>query len=305
MSKTTKVLLIIAGALILVGGILSGAGFGLGGMQPARLTESGLVVTERLSGASIAVDERWERLTGINIDVDLLELRLEEGDSFSLEGTYNPDVMTLDVSESGGTLTIHSRSQNDWWWNFGFGEVRRATNMVLTYPRDTEFKEVSVRIGLGDLRVNHLSTERLNISLDAGNFIGKELATETLELGMSLGNCELDGLTVTDKAEMVLNSGSLRLDGAAIENLTSVNDLGNFDFSGVLSGEANIDMRLGSLIVDVEVPEDEIAYRIESDMGSATLNGHALGSVTSKRATSPKLTLDISSDLGSVTIRTD
>jgi hypothetical protein len=122
---------------------------------------------------------------------------------------------------------------------------------------------------------------------------------------MALGNCELEELSVATEAEIHLSSGNLSLKRSTIANLSSTNNLGTFDFSGILNGYADIDMDLGSLTMTIDVPKNDIAYSIDSDLGSNTFNGRSLGLSARQNVDSPKLTLDISTNLGSVDIRTD
>jgi hypothetical protein len=267
MSKAARKLLIIAGVLIIVGAVLTGIGYNLGGMRPARLTADGIVVGDRPFGSTVTVDEQWEKLTGLDIDLALLDLRLEEGDSFSLKGSYSPDVMALFISESGGTLTIRSENRDGPWWNFGIDDGNaHMTRMVLTYPKGTTFKNISIDNNLGSLHLERLSAKTLTVSLDLGSLTGRDISVETLDVYLALGDCDLDGLDITK--------------------------------------EADITMDLGSLDMAIDTPESNIGYSIKSNMGSVTLNGRSLGSSAYNSTASPKLTLDVNVSLGSVNIRT-
>jgi hypothetical protein len=271
MSKATKNLLILAGVLLIVGAILAGIGYSMGGMRPTRLTADGIVVGNRSFGSTVTVDERWEKLTSLDIDLALLDLQLEEGDSFSLKGSYSPDVIALYISESGGTLTIRGESRDHPWWNFGIDDGdAHVTRMVLTYPKGTTFRDVSINNNLGSLHMERLSAMSLAVSLDLGSFTGRDISVGTLDVYLALGDCNLDGLDVAK--------------------------------------EADITMNLGSLDMTIDAPEGDIGYTIECNMGSATLNGRNLGSNLGSSARSgtspPKLMLDVSVNLGSVDIKT-
>jgi hypothetical protein len=309
MKKATRNLLIIATALILVGGILGFTGYGLGGMKSISLTPDGPVVIRDDGDASVLVDERWNKLTALDIDSGILDLRIVEGDSFSLKGSYDSRLMGLDISESKGVLTIRGTYHNRWWlnlgpWSLGSNLRESVGQMTLTYPRGAVFDQVSAKSDAGNLHIEGLDANSLAVAFAAGNFTGRNITAEELSVDMALGNCEIKGLEVTDAAQAEMNSGRLNLTDARIRNLTSESNLGSFDFSGSLSGEAEIRMNLGNLDLDLDVAEKDLSYSIESDMGSVELNGHSLGSDSQRTATSPTLELDIRTNMGSVDIRT-
>ncbi|MDR1014554.1 MAG: DUF4097 domain-containing protein [Coriobacteriales bacterium] len=311
MSKATRNLLLVAGALILIGAILGGTGYWMGGMKAVRLTGGGPVVIDSASGFLNAVDRQWEDLDGLDIDVDLLELSMVEGDAFSLTGSYDPGLTDFDISEEKGVLVIRSTDRHTPWWGFGqwgfglpFGGIYEP-KMVFTYPKGTRFEDVSVKSSLGSFHMEGLRAERLAVALDLGNLTGQDIAVEAFDARMSLGNCELDRLEVAKGAEIHMDGGNLRLDDAAIAGLSSTSNLGNFDFSGVLSGTADIAMDLGALDMALGIPENRIAYSIECDLGSSTLNGRHLGSSAHSNVASPELTLEVRTNLGSVEIRAD
>jgi hypothetical protein len=301
MKKATRNLLIVALGLILVGGILGITGYRLGGAKPVNLTPDGPLIANRTMAS---VDEHWSRLTALDIDSDVLDLHLVEGDSFSLTGSYDTSFMNLVISEDKGALTIRSTHRNGGWLNLGFGGSWPKQELTLTYPRNTGFDAVSITSDLGSLRVEDLEAGTLDVQLAAGDFRGERVAVKQLDLDMGLGNCELDGLEVSGSARTKLDSGRLSLRDSRVNDLTATNNLGSLDFSGSLSGTAKIDVDLGSLEFRLDNDEADIAYTIESDMGSITLNGRDFHSSASGGPSSAPLELDISTNMGSVDIRT-
>jgi hypothetical protein len=305
MKKATRNLLIVALILILVGGILGFSGYALGGGTPIRVTKNGLVTSSRETGNLISVEERWNTLTGLDIETDIMGLRLEEGESFSLRGSYDPSLTQLEISESKGVLTIRSIDQKDGWLNFDFFGSSRPMELVLTYPEEAEFKEVTIDSAVGSLRIDGLTAKSLTVSLDVGNFEGDDITANVFNANLNLGNCEIDGLLVAERAQATLNTGRLALSDSAMNNLTVRTDLGSFSYSGALKGTADIEMTTGALFLNLTLSERELSYAIVSDLGAITLNGKTLSSPARNDVASPTLKLDVTSDLGAVKIRTD
>jgi hypothetical protein len=308
MKKVTRNLLIIALALILVGGILSSAGFALGGMKTVNLTPQGPVVESFEGDGIVVVDERWNKLTALDIDSSILNLKMVEGDDFSLKGSYDSRLMTLDITEANGVLTIRDIRHGDWnVLNFDLGflnDSRKTRGLTLTYPSGTKFGNVAVKSSLGNLEVQGLKADTLDVRLNLGNFTGRDIMTKSFAADLDMGNCEINGLEVSAEAYAAMDSGRLSLKNATINDLTAENNMGRFDFSGTLSGKADIELNMGSLDMDLDIAADDLAYSIDADMGSITLNGRNLGSSALSGPSSPTLTLDVRLNMGSADIRT-
>jgi hypothetical protein len=305
MKKATRNLLIIALILILVGSLLGFSGYALGGSTPIRMTKNGPVIFTGRSGTLISVEDRWNTLTGLDIETDIMGLRLEEGESFSLRGSYDPNLTQLEFSEKAGVLTIRSVDQKDGWLNLDFFGSSRPMELVLTYPEDAKFKEVTIDSAVGSLRIDGLTAESLIVSLDVGNFEGDNIVADVFKADLTLGNCEIDGLNVAERAQATLNTGRLALSDSAVNDLAVRTDLGSFSYSGTLKGTADIEMKTGALFLTLTLSERELSYAIASDLGAITLNGKTLSSPARNDVASPTLKLDVVSDLGAVKIRTD
>jgi hypothetical protein len=311
MKKGTRNLLIVALILILVGSILGFTGYSLGGLASVTLTRNGPVIVDAPVDY-IDVSEHWDTLKSVDIDTDILGLRLEEGDGFSLRGSYCPDLMSLEVSVKNGDLTIHSKSWNDSWFGvkfntswFGIGGNFREGELVLTYPKGTKFQTVSIDSDLGSLHIADLTTKQLDIALDAGALSGQNITAEVLIADLNLGSCELEALNVTERGEIDMDTGSLTLDDSVMNNSNIEMDLGSVDYTGALKGVANIRTDMGAIELDLDLAEKELSYDIDSDVGTVRLNGRTLGSSAHSSAEKATLSLNITSDLGSVRIQTN
>jgi hypothetical protein len=271
MKKATRNLLIVALIFILIGGILGITGYSLGGLTSVTLTKWGPVLVDMPDG-SIVVEERWGTLKGLDIKTDVMGLRLKEGKNFSLGGSYNPDLIDLEVSVDGGILTIRGKNRDDSWLGFdillfNFGDFQSRRELVLTYPKGTKFQVVSIDNDMGALEITDLTTDHLNISLNTGSFKGSNITTDILDVDLNLGSCKVDDLTVTENAEVKMGAGSLYL--------------------------------------DLKLAEKDLNYNINSDLGSIRLNGKTLRAPAQSGTNTSKPMLNIDSNLGSVRIRTD
>ncbi|HBT95829.1 MAG TPA: hypothetical protein DEB24_07015 [Coriobacteriia bacterium] len=309
MSKRIRNFLIIAAVLIVVGGVVSGIGFALGGMIPVSIGGGGIHVAGQ-GERNTVVDESFRNLSSVEINTDILELELRQGDAFRLEGTYDASAVTLDISESGGGLRIDSRSASSgffgWNWGFGnFGFNTTVNKLVLTYPADTGFDSVSIKNDLGSLKIDGLSTKSLRAQLDAGYFKGSNISADTVDVDMNLGGCDITGLVVNNTTKFKMDAGSLNLIDSSLKDPDIKLNLGGFDYSGALNGSGRLTLDLGSLNLDLTNKEADLGYDIATDLGSINMNGRGLGSPVSTRSDTREATyLNIKCNLGSVDIDT-
>ncbi|MDR2671816.1 MAG: DUF4097 domain-containing protein [Coriobacteriales bacterium] len=312
MSKTAKILLCVVGGVFVVGGILATIGFGLGGVRPVRF--DGLRPTVLTDDATTTVNEHWDNITAVDIDSSIVSLKMIPGDSFSLTGSYPADLVTLDIHESGGTLRISSESQpRPWFLNiFNFGSYPFAPDknyeLVLTYPADAEFSSVSFVGDLGNLDVSSLRAKSLSARLNAGNLTGKDIRVDDFDVDMDLGNCEINGLDVAQRARAALNLGSLKLTSAKINDLTAELDLGSAVFEGTLWGTATLSLNMGEADLRLQNSEAELSYLFRASMGDVSLNGisksSGVNSSTQSSVANPTCTLDVKTNMGSITVST-
>jgi len=313
MSKAVRNLLILGSVLLIVGGIIATVGTVMGGMRPVYPTRDGLVILGIGSADYVDVNEKYNSITEVYIDSDIMDLWLVEGTSFSLKGRYNSSIMSLDVSEKNGVLTIKAKNLKNGWWGFdwwgfnwwGLGSIGQSSQeLTLTYPKGTHFKTVEISGDLGSLRIVSLEAETLNVWLNLGDFSANTISVGNMEARLSLGSCTIEGITVSKSGTFTMNNGGLFLRNASINNLTASNNLGSIEYSGVLKGMARFELDLGALDIRLQNAEKDLSYTIRTDLGSININGRNYGSPARSNVSSPSCTLEIKTSLGSVTLNT-
>ncbi|MCL1847855.1 MAG: DUF4097 domain-containing protein [Coriobacteriia bacterium] len=298
MSKAIRNLLILAGVLVIVGAIIAGAGFALGGMRSINLTREGPIVIGADSRDMMVVDEKYSKITALDVSMDLGEFELVEGDSFSLTGRYTSGIQQFEVTEKNGVLTIRLKQIS----RIGIGYIGVNgfhDQLTFTYPKGTKFTSVEVSLSLGSLSARNLEAETLRVTLDLGEFSGNTITAESMYAQLNLGGCTINGLTITKDGSFKLDSGSLSLRNATANNLVMKNNLGGVDYSGTLTGTCRADLDLGSLSLKLDNKEGEVDYHAKADLGSIKVNGREQGSSVSRGVTSPRCTLEITLSLGS------
>jgi hypothetical protein len=334
MRKSSKVILVLAICFLLVGSILGIAGYALGGMRAMRLTSGGPIVsTSQLTHVEVGSSELLgstelanpgadasatgaRGITEIDVRADVASIRLIEGSDFALSCTYDEALTNFEWSTAwsptGGTLTVSNLRRtgagsllDSFGLDFGFLNEARGWELVITYPRGTALDKLYVYASLGNVETGGLSVADATFDLSLGNLSLSQLDCALLTLDLDLGWAALNRCTVSDRASLRLNSGSLTVSESALNNLEAYGDLGDLSFSGTLTGTAYISASLGGVNLNLGQPLSAISYDLSCDMGAVSVNGvDKGGEVEAQSASTPELKLEVECDLGSINLTT-
>lgn len=176
----------------------------------------------------------------LDVDIGASELIIQNGESFevSSNGRY------IVCRQRGERLVIEERP------HISFG-VDAETRVIITLPPEFFFKNVDMDIGAGEVSI-------------------ETLWCETLELDLGTGNCSIDSLAVTRRADIDGGAGMLRIDGGSISDLDLDMGVGGLDLTAALLGNTDLDMGVGN--VDLNILGDERDYRLDIDKGLGSVH---------------------------------
>jgi hypothetical protein len=324
MRKSTKVVLIVAACLLIVGGILTGAGYALGGMKAVQMTVDGPRVFSSSNLVQIEVDAAElssagaspAQLTGIDIQSDISEIRLVEGSELSLSVGYDSGYSDFEWSVESNILVVRNLQRPGFHGMFGSGTIGFGVNtqhqeIVLTYPRDLALDSLNIHASLGSVKVDGLAAENAWFDLDAGDLSIANLDCATLSVNVDLGRAVIARSTVSESATARLSAGDFEVTESSFHNLDANCDLGRAAYSGTLTGEAYFSLSMGDGELDLDQPLTGITYHLSCDLGSIRVNGSAgsggegPSSYAEHEASGTEtLRLDVNCNMGSVRIDT-
>lgn len=182
---------------------------------------------EYTSGADARNTEGLDAFTSIRVDVDVLDVTVVAGDSYSISYACDKDLVpTYEVKD--GTLQV---TQNgDDWSPLSFGND--DCEATITVPKDAAIETIDITSDVGDTEISGLTISDIIITADVGDVSLQNVTMKT-------GNIELD-------------TGDAELDHCSFENLTVSSDVGDVDVDSTedLSDYA---MDLSTDVGDVEI----------------------------------------------------
>ncbi|MBR4062617.1 MAG: DUF4097 family beta strand repeat protein [Clostridia bacterium] len=196
-------------------------------------------------------------IENLKIDIAAAQFSLKPSNGDKI--TVKTNIKNLTAKESGNTIKIKEKQ--------GLFTVTNTDAFVeIFYPRGFEFDEVDIDSGAGQLGIQYLTTERLDLDLGAGN-------------------ASLHSLTVTKEAEIDGGTGHLNFSSSYITGLDLDMGVGQLTINAVLNGNNHISLGIGETFchfygesedyyLDVEKGVGEIEY-YRTDDANFNRNGQA------------------------------
>lgn len=188
-----KVSMLIACICIVLGAMLIGAGFGLGGeLHDVLGVNFGNV---RLgiwgNGGSTGKTETIElsEFDTLTMDISIGDIIVKRGNSLALT-IVNVPSDEYSVKQDGTALTIKSHQDVNL---FNFSLDRFDYEFVLTVPKDMEIKQADITSNMGDIEVSNLLFRELSITQHMGDMELSDVDSEEIKLDQNMGDITYKG----------------------------------------------------------------------------------------------------------------
>lgn len=202
------------------------------------------IVTENLK----VISKEVKKVTTLKIDLAYTNLDIKTGDDFKVE-TNNSNIT---FEENNGSVKIKEENRN-WLKNDNI-----SSNLIICIPEDMiAIDETKIQTGAGKINIEKLNTQSLYLELSAGDvYIENVIAT---------GETKIDG-----------GVGKTELKYCEINNLKANLGMGEFTFSGKLTGKSEIDSGVGAINIDLIDNKNNYKIDVSKGLGNVTLDGQKL-----------------------------
>ncbi|GEM_PF-4091568 len=270
MNKTTIVILIVAGVLVLVGGAICFMAF----------ISAGRTWSVFSAGASAENVERKtmeiaDEVTALDIKLLSEDIAIRESEDSSFRIDYNEsEKLKHDISVSDGVLRIEEKREG---LNITFGinvNVVKEPDIVLYVPEGTAFESVGMDITTGDvLTDSELNADEVDIKIVTGdiNLRGKSILKADIRI--TTGDITLEGYKDIEELSVKLNTGDAIINDVTCEE--SVFDLCTGDLTADSFDASDLDIKIvtGDLRMDL-ISESEYDYDLDTTTGDIDYPGN-------------------------------
>lgn len=244
-----------------------------------------LAVTGFLSGGSgkavNEINKSFEDVKSLSIEHGIGTLNIEQGDSDKVlvkAQNVNEDYV-IDKSFSG-ELKLKNKFN---FWSFISGNKGSGNKSVITVylPSDFVAGRVKLDAGAGNINIEALNTEKLDVNAGAGNIKGGRITAGQVILDGGVGDITFEEVNFTDSD---IDSG-----------------VGNVKIQGNLYGKNKIDCGVGEVTLDLLQSVDDYNLKVEKGLGSIYINGKKYSDLNWDNITADN-TLDIEGGVGNIDI---
>ena len=170
------------------------------------------------------VNEVFESFSGIEVNAAVMELVIEEGAAFKVEGPYNRDYLKPELSLNNGVLKVIQKGKRK-TLNAGSHRCR----VVITIPRGHALDSVYINSNVGDIKVRELEAKSIDINVNVGELDVRRVSFETIECETNVGEISINPLDGLDDYEITASTdvGEVKVDGRSYKRSYNQRGAGN------------------------------------------------------------------------------
>lgn len=318
MKKLSKAMTIIASSMIVVGILLAVIGLSAG----AKLS-----ITN--SGAGFKVWDPEDRKVETfplsaftSMDVNMLDADIEiiPSNEYKLLIERHKDQEIIHEIKNNMLIIEEKERKTSNFFNIGLGFVNTTQTKIKIYiPNDTNLSEVTLVNNFGDIRIDGMIAEKLDIHAADGDLTMNEMEINELKMVNQFG--DISGNNVSAKDLMIeMTDGDAVFNTISTDSVVMKNGFGDTTFKNLTSQGMNIEsndgdieihgLLLGTSIIhssfgDVNMKlmnkEAELSYNIHNNFGDITINDNEFNTKAVQKVDS-KDNLEITSKDGDVEI---
>ncbi len=217
-----------------------------------------------------------EAFRGINVDADMMNLSIESGNRFYLDGKYT-DRLKFEYEVKDETLYVKQRSSRMDFWGRSMNE---DCNVTLTVPQNTTIDFIEAKVAMGNINIENIA------SLDC-------------EAMTNMGNCTLEKCSFS-KADIDTNMGEITIKDTALGEAEIDNDMGTIRMEHCIFQNLKADNSMGEIYIDADQNLDQYEIEFKAEMGNVRVNGQSQGTKYRQSGNSGKL--EASTSMGSVIV---
>ena len=279
MNKKTKIWLIAAAFLVVLGVVLFAAG------MAAQNWDYGALGTGKNRTETYEIQGTFHK---ISIDSNISDIVFELSEDGTCRLVCNgPAYIGFDAAAQENTLTVSETDEREWYEHIGIFIGTPKMTLYLpeaeydalvihedtgdvSIPRDFRFKNMEIAASTGDIRVEGVSTGSLELSVSTGRVDVRDTMCGNLISNGSTGDLTLDNVIVAEKLTVERSTGDVGFDRCDAGEISVVTDTG--DVRGSLCSEKVFLTRTDTGRVQIPQSVTGGVCRIETDTGDITIS---------------------------------
>jgi hypothetical protein len=205
---------------------------------------------------SIDFTETFTDVRSLDIDNSTVNLSIIPGDTFKVDAENVSEDFKAEVNDNGRlSVSDDNHGIHFLWFNIhGFDNPN--SKVTIYVPAEFIADEAKLDTGAGNVSIDGLQTEYLNISAGAGNITGSNIKAVKVKIDGGVGATDFSNVEFADSD---IDCG-----------------VGNLTIDGVLLGRTKIDCGIGEVELTLKGNVDDYGWDIDSGIGNIRVNGNKI-----------------------------
>ncbi len=257
MSKATKIWLITAASLILIGCILFGGAMTMHRWDLTKLS------TSKYEMNNFEINENYKNISIVTDTADILLVASENSKSYV--ECYEQKNVKHSIEIENDTLVIEVVDTRKWYEHIGinFGSpkitvyipqgeygnlsVKSDTGRV-EIPKDLSFESIDISENTGDVTNYASASEDIKIKTTTGDIYVENISAGSLDLSVSTGKATVSGVKCDGDVKISVSTGDAKLTDVSCESLFSNGNTGGISLNNVIAtGKLSIERSTGNV----------------------------------------------------------
>lgn len=270
MNKSTKIILIIVAACVVLGGVLAGIGFAFGAARTLHFTMKGKDV-EAVSSQTVSGSVDLSDFDTLNIEVASMDVKILEGDSYRLEYTCK-DVFVPEVNQSGKTLSIKQPTVNV-VGAFNIN-LNNDEHYYLYVPKTDAVVNCDIRLTSGEFDNDILNLDgTLKMTSGDAKFNNIRFNGHIIQTSGEISMNNVSG----DKIDIEKTSGDIKCDNCSYNGITLGSTSGSATFEKLTVNTFDFDLTSGEIEINLTGSKNDYNYSLSCASGDITVGDSEYG----------------------------
>lgn len=246
MSTATKVWLIVAASLVLVGCMI------FGGVMVAMHWDFTKLSTNKYETNEHKIEEDFDHISIVISTADIVIMPSE--DETSSVVCHEQEKVKHSVTVQDGTLTVDVDDTRKWYEHIGinwgtpkvtvylpkeaYGSLRiKSSTGDVEIPKDIKLDSIDVTATTGDVRCNASAEQDIRIKTSTGRIDVTNVSADTIDLSVTTGRVSVSNAVCEGDVSISVSTGRASVSDVKCQNLTSTGDTGDILLTQVVASK--------------------------------------------------------------------
>jgi hypothetical protein len=216
-----------------------------------------------------------EHFKNINVNVKLRNVKFIITDDNTYGYEFNDKSYSKISHEiKNSTLNITEKLNYLMAYNYFFDLLRGINNdnINIYIPKDSVFENVIITNTTGNINLNNINTQSIDLISTSGNITASEIKTNFLKSKQTSGKLNVNG-SIINNCEIKNTSGKIVINNLDQSNLKISTTSGGVTIKGILSGKTEIKSTSGSITLGILDKKQNYNIYTEQTSGKIFING--------------------------------